>query len=246
MCCYICCCCLFCFRPLQAKTLEIILIIFHSIDAAFLLCCLIAIDWKTLSLTNLIFFILMLFIATTLLVFIILLRYWRGAGAIKGAKKKAGIILSKIGFILIILFLVVCIVEEFIYVFTGFNNNCYEKDENDYYTYTYYYKKSLKGIKNNLRILKVKDICYVYYYLLYFTFSFLEITLFLGIYIWYIINKVIEFRTDMLPLENTLEGGGGIVTIRYTSEPCKKKRRIFKKPKNFLIIENNNCLSYKI
>ena len=122
MCCYFYCCfCCCCFKNLYTKTLEMLLIIFHSLDIILLLLSLIIcrfLEIEYLGEVNFVFFLLMLLMSITLLTFAIILSVWRAKNLIKYKYKKKGITISTISFGLIIFFLFFCIASEFIYIFS--------------------------------------------------------------------------------------------------------------------------------
>ena len=120
MCYCIYCCCFFCFGKVSAKTLEIFLIVSHSIGIILLLSCLILTKWATIpfSNVNLFLFILMELFYIACLVFSILLRLWRAKNIIKSGKIKIiAIIISLIGYILIVSFFAILFVEEIFFVY---------------------------------------------------------------------------------------------------------------------------------
>ena len=126
-------CCFFCFSKASAKTLEIILIVFHSIGIILLLCCLILIKWHTIpfSKVNLFLFILMELICIACLVFSFLLRLWRAKNIIKSGKTKIlAITISLIGYILITSFFAILFVED---IFAVYRIN--KDSEESFFTY---------------------------------------------------------------------------------------------------------------
>ena len=221
---YCCCCC--CLNTLFTKTLEIISIIFHSTQFLFVLICLIGIKWSLIPTINLVLFILMLILISIILFFIILLRYWRAKGTIKTTRKRLGISCSTVAFSLIIFCLTICIVEEFVlsYGFYTTNYPCinyqYNNNQNNNYNYRgggyyYYYYKTKNNNNENKRNLNtdkdtdIESLCadkekYYYagiisdaeYMLAYTTFTILEFTLILGIWIWFILRRRIVQGLD--------------------------------------------------
>ena len=123
MCCcffYICCFC--CFTKLNTKTLEIILIVFHSIATLFLFCSFFIFKWQSFEgkflAINLILFILIELISIACLVFSILLLIWRAKNKIKIKKiKDIAITISVIGFTFAILLIALTIIEEFVFLY---------------------------------------------------------------------------------------------------------------------------------
>ena len=216
-------CCACCCNNLLSKSLEIVLIVFHSIGFVFLLLCLILIHWNKMPKANLAFFILMLLISLSNLILIIFIRYWRAKNLIKTSKKQKGITLSTIGLVFIIILFIICFIEEFVlsYGIKKANYPCYST--NSVYTNNYYYlKKKVNStiIENeNKRILDDKDIiCSLLgsnYYtgaikngeilLAYFTFSFLEVCLIWGMFIWfYLRRRIIQGLDGPLPIVNSV------------------------------------------
>ena len=241
-------CCACCFGTALSRSLEIILIIFHSIGSFSILLCLIIIKWSKISQANLALFIIMLLLSLTNLIIIILLRLWRSKNVIKTIRKRAGVILSTIAFILTIILLILTMIEEYIltYGFRRANYPCYYNNSsgrtNNYYYSPYRYLKQKFNITmikyENKRQLDDTDIaCAIlgrnYYtgvitvgqYLIsYFTFSFLEVSLILGIWIWYILRiRIIQGSdgplsniTNILPIQrgNVDQYGRQVVVIR--------------------------------
>ena len=213
--CCVCCCC---FNNLLSKTLEIMEIVYNSTSLVFLLLCLIIIKWSNLSIVNLLLFLLLFIIILIILILTIFLRYWRAKGTIKTTKKAKGLKFATACFVLSIICLIINIIEEFVIIF-GFNKAdypCYNSKYNDYDNYGPYYrvyKQELNNTKINnsiyLRNLNNDIDCYKYgnnyythtisngeYYISYFTFSYLEIILFLSIWIYYILRKRIIQELD--------------------------------------------------
>ena len=219
-CCCCCCCCCCCFNKLNAKTLEIIMIVFHSVDTALILISTCVMHWKYFPIYIPILYIITLLISIALLVFIILLRYWRAANIIKNRMYKTANLIGTIGFSLIIFFFAFCIIEEFIIVYFGF--------------YGYEFYNSCYSSECDLDIL-----------MFYLTFSALEITLMLGMYIWYVLRERIELKIDG-PVEHGNNNYAGKRQTTGTSrkmmgEPCKKKL-IVNQLNNIVSIENKNYL----
>ena len=212
----LCCCCSCCLDNLLSKTLEILLIIFHSIDISFLICCFVVISWSKISYINPIIFSLILIINVLCLIFVVFIRIWRRKNIIQTIKKKKGIIFSTISIVILIICLTISVIEEFI-LSNGFSNADYpcrnkinEKDDKNYNQYIF--KITLNNIStvDNKILRNLKDVdCtdhgkYYYaneirneeYIISYFTFSFLQISLFLGIIIWIILKKRIVLGID--------------------------------------------------
>ena len=211
-------CCACCFGTALTKTLEIILIIFHSIGSSLLLLSLIIIKWSKISNANLAIFIIMFLISIANLIIIILLRLWRAKNLIKTSHKKTGLILSTIAFILTIILLILNIVEEYLLTigFRKTNYPCYYNSRKET-TNNYYYNHYLKQNENtNKRKLDDKDIdclnlgdnyntgiiTYSQYLISYSTFTFLEASLILGMFVWYILRSRIIQGLDGPNLPN--------------------------------------------
>ena len=215
-----CCCCSCCLDNLLSKTLEILLISFHSIGILFLICSLVVISWSKISYINLIFFILILIINVICLVFIVFIRIWRQKKTIQTIKKKMGIIFSKISIVILIICLVISVIEEFIlsYAFSDADYPCKNKktEKNDKNYDQFIFKITLNNnnsLVDNKILRNLKDVdCtdhgkYYYtneitneeYIMSYLTFSFLQISLFLGILIWIILKKRIFLGIDKPP-----------------------------------------------
>ena len=203
-------CC--CFHNLTSKSLEILPIVFQSVCLILLFCCIGIIKWSNLSIANIFLFSLMLIITILIIIFTSFIRYWRSKNLIKTTKKMRGQCFASICFGLIIACFVICIIEEFVITFefkradfpchkTNFGNP--EKSSN--YNYYYYYRKN--------RILANYIDCYSlgpnYYadvitdreYLIsYITFTYLEFSFILGIWILYILRRrIIQGLDGPLP-----------------------------------------------
>lgn len=163
-----------CCEKVSSRGLEINLIVFNSI--AFVIFLILAIllkkgDIVYIAFIFILIIILLIIIAVNLL-FSSLIRHWRRKNLIKIKKKKCGIILSVIGFIASIFFLIGCIAEKFI--------NDYHKKCTIYYCKKIYYKK--------------KDIRF-----LHTIFSLIEIWSIFQIWIWHILRKRIFLELDEPP-----------------------------------------------
>lgn len=197
----LCCCCCCCFNNFASKTLEILQIVFQSICLFLLFCSLVVIKWSNISIANLFLFILMLIITILNIIFTSFIRYWRAKNLIKTTKKRRGQCFALTCFGLIIACFAICIIEEFLISF-GFRNADYpclnvnydNQEKSSYYNY-YYYNQKKRNLFNNAD-------CYIegpsYYantisggeYLIaYITFTCLEFSFILGIWIWYILRK---------------------------------------------------------
>lgn len=233
---YICCAC--CCQAVTSKTLEINLIVLHSIGAALLILSLAFIKWSNLPIINLIFFLILLVISLTCLIFIILIRMWRANNTIKTANKGKGIIFSNLCFGLLICTFICCLIEDIAFA-SGIrkaNYPCYDKVKDHDYYYSYYYKKSSPIINSNEKLRKLEDGYSVskcqslgkYYYinvipygqrfLGYLTISFLQVLSIIEFILWIILKKRITFGLDtpqpIVPSPTTRYGGTNVVVVQ--------------------------------
>ena len=224
------CCCACCFQMLSSRALEINLIAMSSILSFFLLLCLIIIKWNNISAANVVLFIFMFLISLGNIVMSSFLRYWRANNVIKTTKKAKGVKIATAGFVLIIIYFIICLIEEIIFTVSFIKTNypCINNNNEDTYEKSYnspyYYKKNINTTilnNQNLRILDDEiDFCKNkqsdYYigivkdkeiYIAYFTFSFLEIYLIFGMFIWWILIKRIKQGLDGPPQEGVIGSG---------------------------------------
>ena len=197
LCCYCCCC----FNNFTSKTLEIIQIVFQSICFFLLFLSLVIIKWSYISIANLLLFILMLIFTTLNIIFMSFIRYWRAKNLIKTTKKMRGQCFVSISFGITIACFVICIIEEFL-IYFGFRNAdypClnvnYENPEiSSFYNY-YYYSQKNRNLVNNADCYKegpnyyANSISDIDYLIAYITFTCLEISFILGVWIWCILRK---------------------------------------------------------
>lgn len=206
----VCCCCGCCLNDLLSKTLEILLIVSYSIDIALIIGCLMIISWSKISYINLVIFILILLINVLCLVFIALIRIWRIKKTIQTTNKKKGILFSNISIVILIICLVISVIEEFL-LSNGLSNADYpcknkktEKNNNNYNQYIFkisFNNKILRNLKDvdcteHGKYYYANEINTEEYVISYFTFSFLQIILFLSILIWIILKKRIFLGID--------------------------------------------------
>lgn len=193
-----CCWCCCCFNNLQSKTLEILAIVFQAISFIFLSCTLAIIKWSKIPVANLLLFILMFIINILIIIFTSFIRCWREKNLIKNAKKIIGQRLASTCFGLIIFCFILCVIEEFVISF-GFSNVDYpcrnvnynnpEKSSN----YNYYYRK--RNLGNDVDCNQVGPeydanvITDVEYYISYITFTYLELSFILGVWIWHVLRR---------------------------------------------------------
>ena len=225
------CCCACCCQFLSSKALEINLIVMSSILSIFLFICLVAIKWRNLSSANVVFFVFMLLISLGIIVISCFLRYWRAKNLIKSSKKANGVKLAITGFALIIIYLIICFIEEIIFTYNYLKVNypCINKgNDNTYNSLSYYYKKNINTTRFNNPDIRILDeeietdiLCKTksssYYVpiikdseivLAYFTFSILEIYLVFGMFIWWILIQRIKKGLDG-PVQEGVTGVGG-------------------------------------
>jgi hypothetical protein len=213
---YICCACCCC-QNLLTKTLEINLIVIHSIGVLLLLLNLIIIKWSYLPNINLIIFIILFFINIACLIFIIFIRIWDSKNSLKTINKSKGIIFSNICFTLLIFGFIGCLIEDYAlnYGIRKANYPCIDKVKDDGYFHTnqYFYKKSpknnsseeLRKLKNEYTTSECESLGkYHYEYnipygqivLSFFTISYLEALSIIEFALWYILKRRITFGLD--------------------------------------------------
>ena len=212
---YICCVC--CCQTVMTKTLEINLIVIHSIGVLFLLLSLIILKWSYLPIINLIVFLILFFINIACLIFIIFIRIWDSKNTIKTINKSKGIAFSNICFALLIFCIIGCLIEDFalIYGIRKANYPCIDKvkDDDNYYHNQHYYKKNpknnsseeLRKLKNEYTTSECESLGKYYYennipygqnILSYFTISYLEALSIIEFLLWIILKKRITFGLD--------------------------------------------------
>ena len=227
----VCCCCGCCLNDLLSKTLEILLIVFYSIDIAFIIACLMIISWSKISYINLVIFILILLINVLCLVFIALIRIWRIKKTIQTTNKKKGILFSNISLIILIICLAISVIEEFL-LSNGLSNADYpcknkktEKNNNNYNQYIFkisFNNKILRNLKDvdcteHGKYYYANEINTEEYVISYFTFSILQIILFLSILIWIILKKRIFLGIDR-PVSVSIEKNQRKIYDQYGRE----------------------------
>ena len=208
---YCCCCC--CFNNFTSKSLEIIVLVLQSISLFLLFLSLVIIKWSKISVANILMFLLMLLITLLIIVFTSFIRYWRANNLIKTTKKARGICFASTCFGLVITCFIICVIEEFVISYGFYNADypCSKYDDNNINSNSYYYKKKLNNtisIQNNRKLFNKED-CYLlgsYYnanvingseYLIsYITFTYLEFSFILGVWIWYILRRRIIQELD--------------------------------------------------
>lgn len=125
-------CCGCCFQSLSAKTNELILIV-ADIFCLFLFCmCFFIIKWSEIHFLNLILFIVLLLILIVCLVFTFMLRCWRSSGKIKTTKREIGIKIVTAEFIITIINLIICVIEEIVVLITYAKIMACDDDDDTY------------------------------------------------------------------------------------------------------------------
>ena len=210
---YCCCCC--CFNNLTSKSLEIVELVFQSISFFFFFFFFVIIKLSKIFFANILLFLLMLLITLLIIVFTSFIRYWRANNLIKTTKKLRGICFASTCLGLIITCFIICVIEEFVISY-GFYNADYPcsgskyLDNNINYN-NYYYKNKLNNTtsnRNNRKLFNNED-CYqlgssyyanaiksAEYLISYITFTYLEFSFILGVYIWYILRRRIIQELD--------------------------------------------------
>ena len=208
---YCCCCC--CFNNFTSKSLEIIVLVLQSISVFLLFLSLVIIKWSKISVANILMFLLMLLITLLIIVFTSFIRYWRANNLIKTTKKVRGICFASTCFGLDITCFIICVIEEFVISYGFYNADypCDKYDDNNINSNSYYYKKKLNNtisIQNNRKLFNKED-CYLLgsdynvnvindseYFISYTTFTYLEFSLILGVWIWNILRRRIIQELD--------------------------------------------------
>ena len=201
-----------CFKSLLTKTLEIIYMTLKSISLILLVISIILINWSNLPIFLFLIFVAIIIIISIIFIFTIFVIFWRVKGYIKTIKKEKGIIFTTTNFVLMIFCIIICFIEQFslFYQFHKVNFPCqYYKPEsepnkpespsNSDRTDDKSNEDLCSGNKNkNLNINKIKNMEYL---LVYIDFSYLEVSLMLGLWIMYILRKRIILEIDGPPLQ---------------------------------------------
>lgn len=190
-----------CFTSLSAKTNEIILIISNIFCFFLIAMCFYLIKWNEISIINLILFIVILLIVVICFIFTILLRCWRSSGAIKKTKKSKGTTIVTAAFILTIINLIICVIEEVAFAISFSKKiSCPDDYDNDEFP-VYYRRASSKDCSQD--IINVNR----QYYISYLTLSYMEFMLILSICILSILKRRIINKTDN-DIPSVIEGMG--------------------------------------
>ena len=209
------CCCLgSCFGTGSSKSIEVLLIVVHSISFALLLLCLIIMKWKEIYTSNLIFFILMLLISTVCLIFSILIRVWRYKNVIKSVKRNIGTNLCTTSLVLVIIHFVLCIIEEIIFTISYNEVNFPCRDTDNYY---YRRLKSDFDCRFVNSDYNTKIIPFYQYFIVYASLSCLEVFLILKMCVWYLLRtRVVSGLDDPMdnPIVNNAQPAPGIYSGR--------------------------------
>ena len=149
-------------------------------------------SWGEISIINLILFILMLLILIICLVLIICLRCWRSSGAIKTNKRAKAITLVTTCFVLTIINLIVCVIEE-VAILVSFSkritSNSEDDDEFDQFSKFYRRISSEDSVQKEIDINRE-------YYISYITLTYMEFMSILSLCILSILKKRIIVKTD--------------------------------------------------
>lgn len=193
------CWCNCCFNNLLTITIEIIELSLQSVSFLLLIISLIIIKWSNLLVYHICIYIGLIIITLIMIIFLIFIRFWRSKGLIKNIKKEQGIKFITTNFVLMILCIVICFIEEFsiLYYFHKSNFPCqyYKPSNTDKQNDT---DKICQENKNkNYNIKKIKNIEYI---ITYINFTYIEISLFIGLWLTYILKKRIDQELDGPPV----------------------------------------------
>ena len=190
-----------CFSGAKTRTLEIVLIILNSISFVLIFLCLVLIKWSEISKANLALFIIMLLINIVYLTFSIIIRYWRFKNLIREEKRILGTSLSRAGFWIVIIQLIICLIEEIVFIVGVYraNHPCYKNDDDDYYSHYYRRISSEVNCSNKSSSYYIEVISDGQEFLAYITFSYLEIAIILSIVLFNLLRNRIEHKLDGPP-----------------------------------------------
>ena len=202
----LCLCCACCCQTISTKTLEIFLLVIHSIEVVVLLLNLIILKWSYLPIINLIMFLILFCFHIVFLIFIIFIRIWRSKNTIKTTNKSKGVIFANICFALLIMSFIGCLIEDYAlnYGISKANYPCRDK---------VYYKissknnpsKVLRKLKNDYTTSECESLGKYHYeynipigqiFLSYFTVSYLEVLTIVEFALWYALKNRIIFGLD--------------------------------------------------
>ena len=183
------CCCLgSCFGTGSSRSIEVLLIVVHSVSTALIILSLATMKWKEIYSSNLYFFIIMLIISIICLLFAILIRIWRAQNLIKNVKRNTGMNLCTTSLVLVVIHFILCIIEEIIFSisYQEVNFPCSDYDNDDYY----YYRRlnsnvDCRFVKSNY---DTKIIPFYQYFIVYVTLTYLEVVLILKMCVWYLLR----------------------------------------------------------
>lgn len=199
-----------CFKSLLTKTLEIIYMTLKSISLILLVISIILINWSNLPIFLFLIFLAIIIIISIIFILTIFVIFWRVKGYIKTIKKEKGIIFTTTNFVLMIFCIIICFIEEFslFYQFHKVNFPCqyYKPESKPNKSGSSGNSDSTKELSNedlcfgnkNLNIKKIKNREYL---VVYINFSYLEVSLMLGLWIIYILRKRIIQEIDGPPLQ---------------------------------------------
>ena len=183
------CCCLgSCFGTGSSRSIEVLLIVVHSVSTALIILSLATMKWKEIYSSNLYFFIIMLIISIICLLFAILIRIWRAQNLIKNVKRNTGITLCTTSLVLVVIHFILCIIEEIIFSisYQEVNFPCSDYDNDDYY-----YCRRLNS-NGDCRFVKsnydTNIIPFYQYFIVYASLTYLEVVLILKMCVWYLLR----------------------------------------------------------
>ena len=211
-----CCCVGCCFSSGTSKSLEVLLIVIHSVSFALTLVCLIIMKWKEIYISNLIFFIIMLIISVICLLFSILIRYWRSEDLIKNSKRNIGTTLCTTSIVLVVIHFVLSVIEEIIFSIS-YNKVNYPCKSHDYSTYNSYYYRRLKSDYNCASLgsdYDTKIIPFYQYFIVYASITYLEVALILKMCVWYLLRTRVINGLDS-PLDNPITNDPQVPQANY-------------------------------
>ena len=207
------CCCLgSCFGTGSSKSIEVLLIIVHSVSFALIILSLAIMKWKELYSSNIYFFVIMLILSIICLIFAILIRVWRSKNLIKNTKRNIGTTLCTTSLVLVIIHFVACVIEEIIFTisYQKVNFPC-KKYEDDYYYRRLKSNIDCRFVKSNYN---TKIIPFYQYFIVYASLTYLEVALILKMCVWYLLRtRVINGLDD--PLDTPIINNVQVPPVNY-------------------------------
>ena len=196
-------CCGCCFQSLSAKTNELILIVANIFCLFLFSFCFFIIKWSEIHFLNLKIFIALLLILIVCLVFTFMLRCWRSSGKIKTTKRETGIKIVTAEFIITVINLVICIIEEVVVLVSYAKKMVCDNDDDETYNdrLQSYYRRRLN--KNEITELNELSQCKEKkatksreYYIANVTLSYMDCMLILSLCILSILKRRIINKVD--------------------------------------------------